>query len=143
MSAMEQRQTHSYFRAMPYAYPWWGAAAVLFCGAYILTIFATVDLAVLAFVVGLIVAAVGLKLVRQPAARLGVRLLTLSDASGLSRTRSYSLDQVKRIAIVTGQRTFANRLRGEVLMINLTGVPEAQVEDFIRELRDRGLYVGR
>lgn len=141
---MEQRQTHLYFRAMPYAYPWWIVAAVLFCGAYMLSMFATVDLAVLAFVVGLIAAAVGLKLVRQPAARLGVRLLTLSDASGFSlRTRSYSLDRIRRIAIVTGQRSFANRLRGEVLMVNLTGVPEDQVNDFIHQVESRGLRVGR
>jgi hypothetical protein len=141
---MEQRQTHEYFRAMRYAYPWWIAAAILFCGAYVLATFAVPDGAVLAFAFGLIIAAIGLKLVRQPAARLGRRLLTLSDPRGLSlKTRSYSLDQVRRIAIVTGQRGFANRLRGEVLMVNLTGVPDGRIDDFIHEIESRGLNVGR
>lgn len=135
-------QAQQYFRTKDMAYPWAIAAVVLFGGAYMLAIYNQAGWAILAFAAGLMVAGLGLNLIRQPAARLTAGTLTLTDARGISlASRSYAVDNVKRITVVTRNRSIPNRMRRGVLMVNMTGVPAERIADFARELEQRNVPV--
>ncbi|HET6725708.1 MAG TPA: hypothetical protein VFH85_06860 [Gammaproteobacteria bacterium] len=140
---MAETHTEQYFRDPRRGWPWLIGAVVLFAGAYMLALFLHfAGWAVIAFVVGLIAFASGLKLMRQPAARLSGSVLTLSDPRGLSMTsRTYSLSQIKRVSIETRRANVPNRLRRDVLMVNLTGVPEERVKAFAQAMRERNVQV--
>ncbi|HET7587258.1 MAG TPA: hypothetical protein VFL45_04145 [Gammaproteobacteria bacterium] len=140
---MPDRPAEVFFRDQKRMYPWLIGAAILFAGAYMLALYTSFPgWAVLAFVAGLVVGALGVKLIRQPAARLSGHMLTLSDPRGLSLgTRAYALDQIKRVSIETRRQSVPNRLRRGVLMVNLTGVPAERIEAFVHELRERDVQV--
>jgi hypothetical protein len=140
---MVANPTQSYFRRQGRMIPWLVAAAILFAGAYLLALFSEfTGWAVIAFVAGLIVAALGIRYVTQPAARLSARRLMVSDPRGLPfKGRVYLLDEIKRATLVTHSQSVPNRLRRGVLMINLTGVPAERIEAFIRDLRERDIQV--
>ncbi|HET8551772.1 MAG TPA: hypothetical protein VFM97_04775 [Gammaproteobacteria bacterium] len=141
---MAEQPTVQYFRTRNRMYPWLVAAAVLFAGAYMLAMFTKFPAwAVLAFVAGLAIGGLGVKYVRQPAARLTDRAIALSDPRGLALgMQVYSLKQVKRVAVITDSQGAANKLQRGVLMVNLTGVPPERVEDFVREIRARNINIG-
>ena len=133
-----------YYRNLTFAYPWFGGAAILLAGSYMLAIHNDTPWAIVAFAVGLAVIGIGFKLVRQPAARIAAGLLTLSDPRGYSfKLRSFRLDHLKRVTVITTPRGMVHRLRGDVLLANLAGVPADQIEAFLKELQTRGVEAGR
>lgn len=141
---MSKTQRQQFFRAKRYAYPWLAGTVILLAGAYMLANYGRVTEAVIAFAAGLIVAALGLRLVRRPAVRVAGNALTLSDPRGLSlKTHTYSLQQIKRITIVARARGIPNRLRRDVLMVNLSGVSDDDIDAFVRAVREHGVQVDR
>jgi hypothetical protein len=140
---MSDKTVEQFFREPKRAYPWLVLAVALIVGAYVVSLYTpSPGWAVVAFAAGLIVAALGVRIIRQPIARLSGHVLTLADPRGISfRTRIYSLRNIQRVSIETHRQNVPNRFRRGVLMVNLTGVPAPRVEAFVQAIRARDVQV--